>query len=148
MFNTEPPRKAALLIIVAMNISISNHPFFSEVKRQLVFNPLIIDYTAKTANWGFMIEHFDAEGNPLGQHLPNVQGNFSITNDRKVDPKTGVKIPLDADEETLKAGVAEFDFLSMALKQAGVDPMALGIARVKVSDARGNLNDYSALMSL
>jgi hypothetical protein len=131
-----------------MNIEITNHPFFSGVKRKLEFNPLVIDYTAKTANWGFSIMHFDSEGNSISQHLPNVQGNFSITNDRKVDIKTGVKISPDADEKILNAGVAEFDFLSMALKQAGVDPIALGIARVKVSDARGNLNDYSALMHL
>lgn len=131
-----------------MNIEISNHPYFAEVKRKLNFNPLIIDYGAKTAKWGFNILHFDAEGNPISQHLPSVQGNFAITNDRKVNPQTGVKIPIDADEETLAAGVAEFDFLSMALKQAGIDPLALGLARVKVSDARGNLNDYGVLMSL
>lgn len=131
-----------------MNIEISDHPYFADVKRKLVFNPLIIDYTAKTANWGFNILHFDAAGVSIEQHLPSVQGNFAITNDRKVNPQTGVKIPLDADEETLADGVPEFDFLSLALKQANVDPLALGLARVAVSDARGNLNDYGELMAL
>jgi hypothetical protein len=129
-----------------MEIEISNHPYFKEVKRKLVFNPLIIDYTKKTANWGFNINHFDAAGNSIANHLPTVQGNFNITNDKLVNPATGNKFADDATEEQLKTAVPEFEFLSAALKKAGVDPLVLGIGRVKVADARQALDDYSKLM--
>lgn len=131
-----------------MNIEISNHPFFSEVKRKLEFNPLVIDYKAKVANWGFSILHFDADGESISNHLPDVQGNFHIDNTRKVNAQTGVKIAVDADAEVLNAGVPEFDFLSQILKLKDVDPLVLGVQRVKVSDARGVLNDYGLLMGL
>jgi len=130
-----------------MEVVISNHPYFTDVKRKLVFNPLVIDYSAKTANWGFNILHFDAEDNDISDHLPSVQGNFHIDNDRVVNAQ-GIKIPIDAEPEELAAGIPEFDFLSMALKQNGVDPLTLGVARVQVSDSRGNLNSYKELMGL
>jgi hypothetical protein len=131
-----------------MQVEISNHPFFTEVKRKLIFNPLNIDYTARTANWGFNIVHFDAAGNDITNHLPSVQGNFSINNSRKVDSKTGIKIPADAAENVLAAGVPEFEFLNGMLKLKDVDPTVLGIQRVMMSDSRGAFNDYSKLMEL
>jgi hypothetical protein len=126
-----------------MNLQISNHPYFPDVKRKLVFNPLTIDFGEKWAIWGFRVEHYDDDGNTIQNVLPAVNGQFRIDNSKNVNHVTGIKLA-----EGEENGIGEFEFLHQALKLEGVEPLVLGIQRVLVSDSRNNFDDYSQLMLL
>jgi hypothetical protein len=128
-------------------ISISDHPKFDAIKRKIQLQPLTIDYSEQVANWPFQVVHYNEAGEELLDVL-RANGNFRISNERVVDANTGVKIPLDADEETLAAGVPEFEFLRGMLLEPGVDPLMLGVERVAITDGRQNFDSYTGLMGL
>jgi hypothetical protein len=128
-------------------ISISDHPKFDAIKRKIQLQPLTIDYSEQVANWPFQVVHYDAAGDELLE-VPRANGNFLISNESIVDSTTGVKIPIDADEETLAAGVPEFEFLRGMLLLPEVDPLTLIVVRVAITDSRQNFDSYTGLMGL
>ena len=137
-------------------LEISKHPLFEEITRKIEFGILSIDYKRNIAKWPFELIHFNDNGENIANLFPNVQGLFTISNQRNIDPKTGERVPFPEEQydENGNAfmpemgGVPEFDFLNMALLQAGVSPSVLGIQRVLMSDKKGIFNDYTRLMSL
>jgi hypothetical protein len=128
-------------------ISISDHPKFAAIKRKIQLQPLTIDYAEQVANWPFQVVHYDEAGDELLE-VPRANGNFLISNESIVDSTTGVKIPIDADEETLAAGVPEFEFLRGMLLLPEVDPLTLIVVRVAITDSRQNFDSYTGLMGL
>jgi hypothetical protein len=137
-------------------IEISAHPIYETIKRKVELQPLTIDYAGKVANWPFQIVHYNDSGDELFE-VPRANGNFRLSNERNVNPQTGVKLEIGAtevpaDPETEGSepipGVPEFDFLRAMLMEPNVDPLVLGNMRIQASDARGNLDYYPLLMQL
>lgn len=132
-----------------MRINISNHSKFTTVKRKLNLLPLTIDYDTPQAVWPFQIEHYEDDGITLmDSDLPTVQGQFTINNNRNVNPTTGIKIGANATEAAIANSVPEFTFLVTMLRMVNIEPLVLGTARVAISDSRGAFDNYSKLMKL
>jgi hypothetical protein len=137
-------------------IEISAHPIYETIKRKVELQPLTIDYAGKVANWPFQIVHYNDSGDELFE-VPRSNGNFRLSNERLVNPQTGVKLEIGqtevpADPETEGSepipGVPEFEFLRAMLMQPDIDPLVLGNVRIATADARLNFDDYLDLMSL
>jgi hypothetical protein len=137
-------------------IEISAHPIYETIKRKVELQPLTIDYAGKIANWPFQIVHYNDSGDELFE-VPRSNGNFRLSNERLVNPQTGVKLEIGqtevpADPETEGSepipGVPEFEFLRAMLMQPDIDPLVLGNVRIATADARLNFASYQDLMSL
>jgi hypothetical protein len=136
-------------------IDISTNKMFP-VKRKIKVGVITIDYNKNEAVCPFEILHFGQDNKRLGKMIPNVSGQFKITNDRQVNDTTGVKIPIPDsiydengnDITPAIVGPKEFNFLNNQLLKKDINPEVLIVQRILVADGLGLFDDYDNLMSL